>query len=66
MIATCPKDPTHKRFLTTAHVMEEWVVDETGEFLEISKQLETDVGPDPENVWWCTVCMLEASVKADG
>lgn len=31
MTATCPNDPAHKRFVTVAHVTEDWMVDEHGE-----------------------------------
>ena len=58
----CPKNPKHKRFLTTAHVMEEWVVDEHGNFLAVARGLQTDHGPDPDNIWNCYECKTEATI----
>ena len=34
MKLVCPKDSTHKRFSASAHVTEDWVVDEHGVWLE--------------------------------
>ena len=31
MKVTCPKNPAHNRFITVAHVTEDWVVDEYGD-----------------------------------
>jgi hypothetical protein len=62
MKATCPKDPTHKEFITTAHVMEDWKVDEHGNFIEQLEVIQTDHGPDPDNNWTCAICGAEAEV----
>jgi hypothetical protein len=62
MKAQCPKDPTHKEFITTAHVMEDWKVDEHGNFIEQLECLQTDHGPDPDNNWTCAICGAEAEV----
>jgi len=63
-LARCPKDPNHKRFVTVAHVTEDWVVDETGAFIEVSAETcgETTHGPDPGNFWYCTECDAQAIV----
>lgn len=62
MKAVCPKDPMHDKFLTTAHVMEEWKVDNAGNFLEVVESLQTDHGPDPDNEWSCAICGEKATV----
>jgi len=63
MRAICPKNPEHKLFTTTAHVMEEWLVDEHGNFVEARESLQTDHGPDPDNNWTCDVCGTQARVE---
>lgn len=63
MKATCPNDPEHKQFLTTAHLMQEWVVDEHGNFVEHSLDLETSHGPDSGNIWTCYTCGAQAEVE---
>ena len=63
MKATCTKDPSHKLFMTVAHVMEDWVVDEQGTFLENKGCLQIDHGPDAGNTWTCAVCGADAKVE---
>ena len=67
MKARCPKNETHKRFITVAHVTEDWVVDEKGNFIEVCDETcgETTHGPDPENTWQCAICFAEAIVVAN-
>lgn len=56
---TCPKNPKHQRFATTAHVMQEWVVDKDGEFVRVSDPcLQTDQGPEKGNSFTC-VCKVK-------
>lgn len=62
MKATCPNNPSHNRFSTIAHVMEEWEVDESGNFVAVIDSLQTDHGPDPDNIWCCLECGAEAKV----
>lgn len=62
MKARCPKNPDHKKFVTTAHMMEEWVVDDTGNWTETLRSLQVDHGPDPDNSWECAVCWEKAEV----
>ena len=33
--AVCPNNSEHKTFVTVAHVTEDWVVTELGEFVEV-------------------------------
>jgi succinate dehydrogenase/fumarate reductase-like Fe-S protein len=66
MKATCPKNKKHKKFITTAHVMQEWVVDEKGNFLEVEDgghNLEVTQDPDPANIWHCAICGEQATVE---
>lgn len=62
MQAICPNDPNHKRFSTTAHVMEEWEVDAEGNFVRTIEVLQVDHGPDPDNEWACLECGAQAKV----
>lgn len=64
MRATCPNNPEHKRFITVAHISQDWVVDEDGDFLEVHEEcLETVASPDPGNTWTCKECGTEAKVE---
>ena len=68
MKVTCPKNPKHKTFITTAHVMQEWIVNEHGEFNRVHRDgecLEVIITPDPEEVWTCYFCGAEAKVKVE-
>jgi len=56
MKATCPKSKRHKQFITTAHVLEEWLVDEHGEYMQTLSCLETTHKPDIDNTWTCKTC----------
>ena len=67
MKAICPVSPEHNRFLTTAHVMQEWVVDESGYFVDVSVEcLEFSHGPDSDNVWQCYDCEHEGEYTESG
>jgi hypothetical protein len=64
MKATCPTNPKHNRFATIAHMSEEWVVDEQGDFItkgDIGME-EVIAEPHPKNTWTCTACGAEATV----
>ena len=60
MVARCPKDPSHTRFITVAHVMQDWLVEADGEFIESLEDLEVSHKPDPDNIWTCAICGEEA------
>jgi len=64
-VASCPNNKDHKQFITTANVMEEWKVDEHGEFIEVMTSLQVNHGPDPANIWTCAICGAEAVVAAN-
>ena len=65
MKAKCPNNPDHKRFVTVVYVSEDWVVDENGEFIEVSPNSEMCVlhNPNPDNIWLCCKCAAEAEVE---
>lgn len=61
--AVCPKDAKHKRFTTTAHVMQEWEVDERGEYQSVTEEcMQVTHSPDVDNIWVCKECGSEAIV----
>ena len=65
MKATCPKNKKHKKFITTVHIVQEWVVDEHGNFIEKEDGGEClDVVKDvsPDNDWHCKICGAKANI----
>jgi hypothetical protein len=61
---TCPKNSKHDRFETTAHVTQDWIVDNTGEFVRVSRAcVQTDHGPMKGNIFTCCQCGWEAIVE---
>lgn len=58
----CPRCGSSK-FITTAHVVQSWFVDEHGSFEGASSDCdEVDVFPDPGNTWTCAVCGAEGVI----
>ena len=63
MKAVCPKDSTHNRFVTVAHVTQDWVVDAAGNFIDsIGGANDVIQGPTVGNIWTCNTCGMEAKV----
>lgn len=63
VLVRCPECPEkHKRFVTTAHVVEEWVVNERGDYQDTKGVLEVVHRPDPGNHWHCYECGADAIV----
>lgn len=63
MKAICPNNPKHDRFVTVAHVTEDWIVDSEGNLVEVSDTGgEVVAPPDPDNTWTCCGCGAEAIV----
>ena len=59
----CPKCGCTK-FLVTAHVTQDWYVDENGDFLEVVTECDQVVHqPDDEDIWICTACDFDAPGK---
>ena len=64
MKARCPKCIISTRFITSAHVMQDWLVDETGMFLDVAQDgLEVSSPPNPLNLWICYECGASAIVE---
>lgn len=64
--ATCLKNKEHDEFYTTAHVMQEWRVDNEGNFIEVVEDcLQTTYGPNKDNTWLCAICGSVAEVKEE-
>jgi hypothetical protein len=59
MQAICPRNNAHKRFATTAHVLELWEVTPSGDWVSTIEQLSTSFSPDPGNLWDCLDCADE-------
>lgn len=58
----CPKCGS-KRFIVTAHVTQDWVVDEVGTWIATSEDcVEVTHKPDDDDVWNCANCGDEAIV----
>lgn len=56
----CPKCGNNT-FITTAHVMQDWLVDAEGNYLETSNDcVQVDHKPNPDNTWSCGRCGAEA------
>lgn len=60
--ARCPNDSEHKEFVTVAHVSEDWIVDDQGNFIQNLGSIEIVAGPCKGNTWTCRKCNAEAVV----
>ena len=50
-----------QRFLVTAHVTQDWIVDGNGEFVECTDDcVEVTHKPDDEDIWQCADCDFDA------
>lgn len=57
----CPKCG-NKRFSVTAHVAQEWEVDENGNFIKtITECTDVTHTPDDDDIWVCTKCGYDAA-----
>ena len=64
--AVCPKNSDHQRFITVAHVSQDWIVDPKGHFLQcLDGAVETVASPDTGNTWTCFECGQRAVFVAD-
>jgi len=63
MKAHCPNNPEHREFNTVVHVTEHWIVDDSGNFIEVEDSGELVHGPNPGNNWYCVECNAVAEVK---
>lgn len=63
MKAICPNNEAHDQFTTSVHVMQEWVVDASGDYIETSENfLQITHKPNPDNIWICHMCGADAKV----
>ena len=55
----CPRQPQHDKFITVAHVTQDWIVDKAGNFQEVigPHAIETVAGPTVGNDFTCVACM---------
>lgn len=52
----CPKCGA-KQFVVSAHVVQDWLVDENGKFIECRENcVEVAHKPDDEDIWECNEC----------
>jgi len=58
--AICPKNKKHNKFVTTAHEVHDWIVNEFGECVKDLGCSEISVAPDINNIWICEVCGAKA------
>ena len=64
MFIVCPNNTKHKLFYTTAHVMQEWAVNEVGDFNRVTVDcLEVTHTPTKGNIFTCAKCGAEAAVS---
>ena len=57
----CPNNREHKEFIVTAHVAQEWKVDESGMYLEtICDSTVITHNPDIDDLWECAICGASA------
>lgn len=64
MKLVCPKNTNHKIFIATAHVTQDWEVDDTGAFLNcINDCDEVTHNPSSDDIFVCSICGLEAIIK---
>lgn len=62
----CPKCGG-KVFHATAHVTQDWEVDEWGTHSKtLNECVEVTHSPDDDDVWTCAVCGEEAVIDAEG
>lgn len=57
----CPKCGGSK-FLVTAHVTQDWIVDEDGDFLKcVNDCVEVTHRPDDDDIWQCDACGFDGT-----
>ena len=50
------------KFITVAHVSQDWLVDENGCFIKEMETTEVIAEPNDDNTWICYSCGIEAIV----
>ena len=60
---TCPNNKSHKKFITNAHVVQEWLVNKKGEFDKVINDcVEVTHSPNRDNSFQCNICKVEAKI----
>ena len=59
-VARCPEDSSHNSFVTSATVVEDWVVDAYGDWQGTVECAEVLHRPSDDNVWTCATCGTQA------
>jgi hypothetical protein len=62
MLAVCPKDRSHRLFVTEVDVVERWTVNEWGAAMKVDF-LRVENGPTPDRIWLCEACGARAIVS---
>ena len=62
MIAVCPNNCERKEFFTSAHIAQEWLVNEHGDWIEDGAEGEINHPPEADNIWSCAECGSTATV----
>jgi len=59
----CPNSDNHKKFKTTAHIVQSWLVNEEVDYIEtVEESLAVASYPDIENIYICSTCGAEADI----
>lgn len=57
MFATCPTDTTHDTFITSVHVVQDWLVDRDGDWIQdVNDCVDVIRSVSPDEVWVCAHC----------
>lgn len=61
---SCPNNSSHKEFVATAHITQDWKTDENGNFLDVVTEcVDVIHTPNECNYWECSICGAEATIK---
>ena len=63
--AVCPSNQDHDEFITSAVVVEDWVVSATGDWLRTAGCTDVFDAPSLDNEWTCAICGATAEFKRD-
>ena len=52
----CPSCPDNETFITSAHIVEYWLVDSEGNWIETVGPGDVAASPSHGNIWECATC----------
>ena len=59
---TCPNNKKHNRFMTTAHVTQDWIVNENGDYVKVLNEcVQVDKLPEYGNLFTC-ICKTKGQI----